>query len=135
MVGSSQKSTGSGSSPLHKCRNKDKLSISCKLQLLGIYILLARLNIYIVNIKIDYFFMNYVLIYIYIYFLHYFDTQHLICKKNYFGRRGSQNSKKNLWYLKIISSRGCKKIFLIKQEKYFVLGVTKVLYEGVKLFF
>ena len=33
--------------------------------------------------------------------------------------------KKILWYLKIISTRVCKKIFLIKAKKNFVLGVPK----------
>ena len=36
---------------------------------------------------------------------------------------------------KIISTRVCKKIILIKVKKYFVLGAQKVLLEGVKLNF
>ena len=47
--------------------NKNKLSISCKLQLFGIYIPLARLYIYIICIyKNQIIFLNYACIYIYI---------------------------------------------------------------------
>ena len=59
-------------------------------------------------------------------FLPYFDTQHLICKKLIMFIGGSQNcNKKNEWYLKIISIRVCKKIFLIRAKKNSVLGVPK----------
>ena len=38
---------------------------------------------------------------------------------------GPRTLKKNLLYLKIISTRVCKKIFLIRAKKRFVLGVPK----------
>ena len=54
-------------------------------------------------------------------FLLNFDTHDLTCKNFQFGRRGAQGGprtlKKILWYLKIISTRVCKKIFLIKAKK------------------
>ena len=65
----------------------------------------------------------------------YFDTKHLLCKNFHFFRRGVQGVpelKRNL-YLEIISTRVYKKIFLIKAKNYFVLGVPKVLWEGVGL--
>ena len=55
-----------------------------------------------------------------------FDIQHLKCNFFYFVRRGSQNSKKNDIY-NLFQLGLCKKIFLIKAKKYFVLGFPKVL--------
>ena len=39
---------------------------------------------------------------------------------------GSRTLKKNLWYLKMISTRVCKKIFLIKAKKKFCTGCPKI---------
>ena len=62
-------------------------------------------------------------------FLHYFDTHDLTCKNFHFVRRGAPGGprtlKKNLWYLKIISTRVCKKIFLIKAKKLFCTWCPK----------
>ena len=52
-------------------------------------------------------------------FLPYYDTQHLIYKNSYFVRRGVP------WYLKIISTRVYKKIFLIKAKILFCTGCPK----------
>ena len=49
-------------------------------------------------------------------FLPYYDTQHLICKKFNFVRRRVPEQK-IVWYLKLISIKVCKKIFLIKAKK------------------
>ena len=54
---------------------------------------------------------------------------HLIWKKFHFVRRGAlggpRTLKQFLWYLKIISTRVCNKIFWIKAKKNFVLAVWK----------
>ena len=53
----------------------------------------------------------------------------MTCKHFHFVRRGAlrgpRTLKKNLWYLQIISIRGCKKIFFIRAKKNSVLGVPK----------
>ena len=63
-------------------------------------------------------------------FLLNFDTNDLTCKNFHFGRRGAPGGprtlKKNLWYLKIISTRVCKRIFLIKPKKENCTGCHKI---------
>ena len=61
--------------------------------------------------------------------LHYFDTHDLTCKKFHLVRRGAPGGprtlKKFFWYLKIISIRVCKKIFLIKAKILFCTWCPK----------
>ena len=45
----------------------------------------------------------------------------------------SQTPKQNYWYLEILSTRVCKKIFLLKQNYFYYTGCLKKLWEGVTL--